>query len=330
MLAAENRAEGDFVAAPLERPEPNAGGDARVLAELREPRSSLTAWLRALRVHQWSKNALIFIPLFVGHAFGSIDNILHALAGFVLACLLASATYLVNDVADLADDRLHPSKRSRPLASGELSVASALTVAPALMLGTLICAYLVAPAFAASLLFYLFLTLSYSFKLKRLPLLDVFVISSLFGLRIVMGTAVIGLGYSPWLLSFSWAFFLSLALAKRHVEVMRAHTADLEDVAGRGYRGADWPVTLSFGVGAGLVSIVIMLLYLANDAAPSGFYHAPRWLYFIPLLMTLWLMRIWLLSNRMVLHDDPVVFALRDPASLLLGALTAAMFFLAL
>src|SRR5262249_11767251 len=129
MFAARTRPEGDLVATPVERSGPSSGADTPVLGDLRQPRSAVTAWLRALRIHQWSKNALIFIPLFVGHAFGSIDNILHALAGFVLACLLASATYLVNDVADLADDRIHPSKRSRPLASGQLSIVPVLTVA---------------------------------------------------------------------------------------------------------------------------------------------------------------------------------------------------------
>jgi len=145
-----------------------------------------------------------------------------------------------------------------------------------------------------------------------------------------MGTAVIGLHYSPWLLTFSWAFFLSLALAKRHAEVVRAFHIDVEDVIGRGYRGADWPLTLSLGVGSGLISIVIMLLYLTNDAAPSGFYGSPRWPYAVPALMMIWSMRIWLLSNRMKLDDDAVIFALKDRTSLVLGLGVALAFLMAL
>lgn len=287
-------------------------------------------WFRTARVHQWSKNALIFVPLLVGHAYGSLANVAMAAVGFVLVCLLASATYMLNDIADLEADRQHDVKRLRPFASGELPVAFGLIAAPLLIAASLVGALLLSPAFAASLLLYLVLTLAYSFGMKKLPLVDVFIISMLFVLRIVMGTAVVGLAYSPWLLTFSWAFFLSLALAKRHVEVVRADRSDVEDVIGRGYRGADWPLTLSFGVGSGLISIVIMLLYLANDAAPSGFYAKPSWLYAVPACMMVWMMRLWLLSNRMELDDDPVIFALKDPASLLLGLGVALAFWFAL
>jgi hypothetical protein len=111
---------------------------------------------------------------------------------------------------------------------------------------------------------------------------------------------------------------------------MRAARVDVDEIMGRGYRGSDWPVTLAFGIGAGLVSIVIMLLYMTNEAAPSGFYRQSGWLYVIPAVVALWLMRIWLLSNRMELHDDPVVFALRDRISLVLGIAVAIAFYLAL
>ena len=308
----------------------SARADGTVLVEMRQPPRSMNVWPRVLRVHQWSKNALIFVPLFVGHAYGSLANVLATTAGFILLCLLTSATYMLNDIADLDADRLHHSKRRRVFASGELPVAFGLIAAPLLIAASLAGAWLLSPAFAIALVFYLFLSLAYSFGVKQLPLVDVFVISILFTLRVVMGTAVLGLHYSPWLLTFSWAFFLSLALAKRHVEVIRADHLDIQDVIGRGYRGADWPLTLSFGVGSGLISIVIMLLYLTNDAAPSGFYGYPGWLYAVPALMMVWLMRIWLLSNRMELDDDPVIFALKDRASLLLGFGVALSFLMAL
>lgn len=308
----------------------SARNGATILADFQQPRRNLKVWLRALRVHQWSKNALIFVPLVVGHAYGNAANIVTDVAGFVLVCLLASATYMLNDIADIDADRLHHTKRLRPFASGALPMALGLITAPLLMIAALIGSYLLSPNFTVTLLIYLALTLIYSFGLKQLPLLDVVAISFLFMLRIVMGTAILGIEPSPWLLSFSWTFFLSLAFAKRHVEVARANHVDIEDVVGRGYRGEDWPLTLSFGIGSGLISIVIMLLYLTNDAAPSGFYSNPSWLYAVPVLMMIWLMRIWMLSNRMELDDDPVVFALSDRASWLLGLLSAISFGFAL
>jgi 4-hydroxybenzoate polyprenyltransferase len=248
----------------------------------------------------------------------------------MLLCVLSSATYIVNDLADLDADRQHPTKRLRPFASGDLKVAHGLIAAPLMIAAALAGAVALSPAFAAALFAYLMLTSAYSFGLKRVPLLDVFVIGVLFTLRIVMGAEVAGLGHSPWLLSFALAFFISLALSKRHGEVMRAARIDVDEIVGRGYRGNDWPITLTFGIGVGLVSVVIMLLYMTNDATPSGFYRQPGWLYAIPALLTLWLMRIWLLSNRMLLHDDPVVFALRDRISLVLGLAVAIAFALAL
>ena len=295
---------------------------------LRKSTPLIFLWLRALRFHQWTKNILLFVPLFVGHVFTG-QAVATATIGFVLLCLLSSATYIINDLADLEADRAHPTKRLRPFASGRLKVAYGSIAAPLMIIGALVGAYLLAPAFAASMLAYLLVTLAYSYRLKRVALLDVFIIGVLFTLRIVMGTEILGIAHSAWLLSFALSFFLSLALAKRHAEVMAA--ADhAEEIAGRGYRGGDWPITLTFGVGVGLVSVVIMLLYMANDAAPSGFYHQPGWLYAIPALLTVWLMRIWLLSHRTVLHDDPVVFALRDAVSLGLGLTVAIVFFLAL
>jgi 4-hydroxybenzoate polyprenyltransferase len=285
--------------------------------------------LRALRLHQWSKNLLIFVPLFVGHVYDDTRSIIAAALGFAALCVVASATYMINDIADLDADRAHPVRRSRPFASGALPVAFGLTAAPILIAAALVGAYLLAPAFAATLLAYLVITLAYSLGLKRIPLLDVFIIGTLFTLRLVMGSAVIGIGYSPWLLSFALSFFLSLALAKRHGEVLGASRNNVEDIAGRGYRGDDWPLTLAFGIGAGLVSVIIMLLYMTNDAAPSGFYAHAEWLYAMPAIISLWLMRIWLLSNRLTLHDDPVVFALRDRASLALGLIAALTFYLA-
>ncbi len=306
-----------------------AAAGTPVLGEARRPAAGLTTWARAFRVHQWSKNLLIFVPLFVGHGYGDPGKIIATVLGFLALCVLASATYVINDAADLDADRFHPIKRLRPLASGAIPIPVALAVALVMILAALAGATVLSPAFAATLLAYLLLTLAYSFGLKRVALLDVFVIGALFTLRVVMGADVARLSHSPWLLTFALAFFLSLALAKRHGEVLRAARIDVEEIAGRGYRGDDWPITLTFGVGAGLVSVVIMLLYMTNEAAPSGFYRQEAWLYVMPAVVSLWLMRIWLLSHRLILQDDPVVFALKDRASLALGLAAAIAFWMA-
>jgi 4-hydroxybenzoate polyprenyltransferase len=300
-----------------------------VLAQFRRTPRTWRTWVRTFRIHQWSKNILVFVPLFTAHAFADRTKLYAAVLGFCLLCVIASATYMINDLADLSADREHRTKRYRPFASGALPIAVGLVAAPLMLLGALIAGYLLSPAVTVPLFLYLCLTIAYSFGLKQVPLLDVFVIAVLFTLRIVVGTEVIGLDYSPWLLSFSLAFFLSLALAKRHGEIMNAVHAEAGEIAGRGYTAEDWPLTLTFGIGVGLASIVIMLLYLTNDAAPSGFYSQPAWLYAIPAFMVLWLMRIWLLSNRTQLHDDPVVFALKDRVSLMLGVAVTVAFFLA-
>jgi 4-hydroxybenzoate polyprenyltransferase len=301
-----------------------------VLRKLSMPAANLLHWLHAFRPHQWSKNALIFVPLFIGHEFQSLLSILASVGGFLLLSILTSGTYLLNDIADLSADRRHPTKNLRPFASGRLSLAGGLFVGPLMILAAIVGAALLSWAFAIFLVAYLALTMSYSLGLKRLPLTDVFIIGSLFTLRIMMGAAVIGLGQSAWLLSFSLAFFVSLALAKRHVEIVATAPSDMGEIAGRGYRSSDWPLTLTFGVGTGLFSLIVMLLYLANDAAPSGFYHRTGLLYVIPGIMLLWLMRIWLKSHRGELHDDPVLFALKDPISLLYGIGVAIVFFLAI
>jgi 4-hydroxybenzoate polyprenyltransferase len=289
----------------------------------------MTTWLQALRLHHWSKNLFVFVPILLGHVYSDPAKVLAAGAAFLILGVLVSAGYLINDVADLAADRQHESKRHRPLASGRISTSVGITVAIAMIVVAFAAAIALSRDFAIVLLIYFLLTVGYSLWLKKLALIDVAAIATMLTLRIAAGGAVTGIGQSPWLLSFSAAFFLSLALAKRHCEIMQAASSGAGAIAGRGFHGDDWPLTLTFGVGAGLTSILIMLLYLANDAAPSGFYPRQGWLYVVPAAVLIWLMRVWVLSHRRELHDDPVIFALRDPASLVLGAAVVAAFILA-
>jgi 4-hydroxybenzoate polyprenyltransferase len=301
-----------------------------VIAEFRGSSGGIVAWVRALRVHQWTKNLLLFVPLILGHAYGEIQKIAVASLAFVVLCVMTSATYIVNDLLDINADRGHPTKRLRPFASGQLSVSQGFVASLAMIAVALSSGFALSQGFGIAILGYLLLTLAYSLGLKRLMLQDTFIIAALFTFRIVMGTAVLEQEYSKWLLTFSFVLFLSLALVKRNAELRRLATEASRAIEGRGYMAGDWPLTLAFGVCAGGLSIVILLLYLANDAAPSGFYHALAWLYVAPAALGTWLMRLWSLSHRAELHDDPIVFALTDPFSLAALAVVAAAFILAI
>ncbi|BAB54997.1 nodulation protein; NoeC (plasmid) [Mesorhizobium japonicum MAFF 303099] len=304
-----------------------AGVEVRAISP--ENTNPVKDWLFELRVHQWSKNVLIFVPLFLGHIAGDLHAVLRTIVAFVAFGLIASATYIINDLADLEADRAHATKRFRAIAAGRISVINGF-LASIFMLGAGIgVALLLHPQFALAVAAYLVLTLAYSFRLKRYALLDVTVIGALFTLRIVMGQVLNDLAFSPWLLSFSAMFFFSLSLAKRHVEAMRACSKGRDAIKGRGYLPDDWPLTLGYGLASASASIVIMLLFIALEARATQEYHNPAWLYVAPAGVFMWLQRIWLLSHRMGLHDDPIVFALKDKTSLLIGAIIALAFALA-
>ncbi|WEX91690.1 UbiA family prenyltransferase (plasmid) [Sinorhizobium garamanticum] len=304
-----------------------AGVEVRTISP--EKRHPVKDWLSELRIHQWSKNVLIFVPLFLGR-IADFHAVLKTAVGFLAFGLIASATYIINDLADLEADRAHATKRFRAIAAGRVSVMSGF-LASLLMLATGIgVALLLHPQFALVVSVYLVLTLAYSFRLKRDALLDVTVIGALFTLRIVMGQVLNGLAFSPWLLSFSAMFFISLALAKRHVEAMRACSKGKDAIKGRGYLPDDWPLTLGYGLASASASIVIMLLFLALEPRVTQLYHDPAWLYVAPLGVFIWLQRIWLLSHRMELHDDPIVFALNDKTSWFIGAIIGLAFVMAM
>lgn len=296
------------------------------------PKLDLRGWVKALRIHQWAKNVLIFIPLILSGLFGDLDIWARAGTAFIALSLMASATYLINDMWDIEDDRRHWSKRNRPLASGRMSLKQAAIVAPAALLVSLGLGVTMGPAVFATLVAYALLTLGYSFAFKRKPVLDTFVLATLFTLRLVLGIAVVGVPASPWLLVFSMFLFTSLSFAKRLTEVLRFAEKNVEiegKVSGRGYFVMDTPFILAMGVSSGMASILIMVLYLTQDAFTVDFYGNSVWLWAIPPMLFLWLSRIWMIAQRGELMDDPVVFATRDPKSLMLCAVVGLAFILA-
>ena len=276
---------------------------------------------RCLRLHQWAKNVLIFVPLVLGGKGGQSAAWLHALIGFFALGLTASSTYIFNDLRDLPNDRKHRSKRTRPLANGDLSIQSGVILAVAtLIVGLVLAAYAGHAAFAM-LALYVALSLSYSFYWKRVPILDAFVLAGLFTSRLAMGVTLADVRLSLWLFIFSMFIFTSLCMAKRNTEVL-ASTDDVDSpIPGRGYMKADAPLILALGMGTGISAVLVMILYLIEDAYPRQFYANPAFLWALPAILFLFLGRVWLLSERRQMHDDPVAFALKDRVSLLLGLL---------
>jgi 4-hydroxybenzoate polyprenyltransferase len=299
--------------------------------EFPAPRRSLRDWIRALRLHQWSKNLLLFVPLLLAHKYNDLAAFQQVVAGFIALGCVASGTYLINDLSDLRADRAHPTKRFRLVARGDLGAMPALLLALALIVGGLIGGAAVGLAFGGLLVLYVAMTLAYSLHLKTVPIFDAFVLGSLYTLRVLMGSVLIHVTNSPWLLSFTMFSFFSLSMAKRHLEIVRAPATGRAGgkIAGRGYVESDAPLTLSFGVSSSLCAILILFFYVTNDAYSTNLYAHPRWLWLIAVWVFLWFARIWLLTHRGELNDDPVLFAVRDPWSYVLGLLIAGTFVMA-
>lgn len=299
------------------------------LAVIERPKTGLRVLAKALRVHQWAKNALVAVPMVLGgKAFDPSAWSMVAL-GMLLLGILASSTYLLNDLWDIEDDRRHWTKKNRPFASGKLPIVFGLVAAPLGILVALAGALAIGPSTFVAFAAYLSLTLAYSVRIKRIMVLDAFTLASLFTLRLVVGITIAGVVASPWLLVFSMFLFASLSVAKRHTEVLRVIQAGKEYASGRGYLATDGPVLVALGVSCGVSAVLVMVLYLIDEAFRAGFYTTPAALWVFPAALFVWLGRIWTISGRGELNDDPVVFAIKDKASLLLGAAMGAAFVVA-
>jgi len=301
-----------------------------VLAEIAGERSAPGDWLRAARPHHVSKNLVVFVPLVLGQGWSDMGQVLDAVFGFALMILLTSSTYLLNDLADLRADRAHWSKRSRPIASARITIRQALTAGICGVSAALLAGLIYSTPLFLGLAAYLGVTMAYSFGFKRVPLLDALIIALLFGMRILVGVAALEQPVSSYLMTFVLFFFFSLAMAKRHTEILRAGPNGAPSLAARGYRPADAELTLVVGVASALGSLIVLVLYLIQDAFLRVPYADPEWLWAMPLLIAVWLGRIWLLSHRSEMLDDPVSFAIRDRTSCGLGVAVGIAYLLAL
>lgn len=279
--------------------------------------------LKMLRVHQWLKNVLIAVPLVLAHKYFNLDMLVPAVLAFVSFSAAASAIYIVNDFFDLTLDRAHPTKRERPFASGKLSIPFGLASVAILLVISLVAAAFTTIEFIAVLLVYLVATTAYSVAVKRMLLIDVLALAGLYTLRILAGAAATGVDVSFWLLAFSIFFFLSLALVKRYVELRTSSLSVGERIAGRGYRIEDQEIVAQAGMASAFSSALVLALYIDSSAVRELYEHP--WLVWPLAPIVLYLtMRIWILARRDELHDDPVVFIIRDWRSqivVLLGAM---------
>ncbi|HTW46180.1 MAG TPA: UbiA family prenyltransferase [Acidobacteriaceae bacterium] len=277
--------------------------------------------LKAIRLHQWAKNVLIFVPVLLAHVL-RLPLLLTVLLAFLCFSLCASASYVVNDLLDIDADRKHPRKRNRPFASGDLSAVTGVAVAVVLLAAAFTGAAFLPRTFLWWLLVYLVTTLAYSLRLKRVVLVDVLLLSGLYTLRLLAGAGAARVKISPWFAAFSIFLFLSLAIVKRFSELQNIRARGGTLANGRGYLLTDIEQLRSFGTMCGLGAVVIFALYI-NGPEIVKLYHHPMRMWLIMPLLILWIFRVWLLASRGELDEDPVIFAVTDRMSLLIGAAIA-------
>ncbi|HEX4005444.1 MAG TPA: UbiA family prenyltransferase [Acidobacteriaceae bacterium] len=280
------------------------------------------ALLKAIRLHQWAKNILIFLPLVLAHSL-RLPVVGQAIVAFFSFSLCASATYIVNDLLDIESDRRHPRKRLRPFAAGDLQVTTGVALAAVFLATSIVLALtLLRTEFLLWLLLYLVTTLSYSLYLKRVVLADVILLSGLYVLRMLAGASATHVPISPWLGAFSLFLFLSLAIVKRFSELQNMRARGQSVTNGRGYLLADIEQLRSFGTASAFASVIVFTIYIGGHDVTELYRHPER-LWLITPLMALWIMRVWLLASRGELDEDPVIFAVTDRISLLMGAAVA-------
>jgi 4-hydroxybenzoate polyprenyltransferase/phosphoserine phosphatase len=305
----------------LER-EISASTTATVVRTFPRTGTRLAAIARALRPHQWAKNVLVLVPLLAAHRLSDPSAIADGLLGLVAFCLCASSVYVLNDMLDLEADRAHARKSKRPFAAGDLSLATGIALVPALLAAAILIAALLPEKFQLWLGAYYLLTAAYSFALKRLLLVDAVALAGLYTLRIVAGAGAATVALSFWLLLFSVFLFLSLAFVKRYAELDALRRQQRLQAIGRGYHVEDLAVLQSFGTASGYLSVLVLALYI-NSPDILPLYHRPKVIWMLCVVMLFWISRVWMTAHRGKMHDDPVVYALRDRVSLALGLLAA-------
>jgi len=285
---------------------------------------TLSNYLRAIRLYQWVKNLLIFIPLLLAHRVNELPLVVNCAIAFLAFGLTASSAYVLNDLLDLTADRHHPRKRHRPFASGALSPSAGFWLVPSLLLAAGALTVLLPRAFALVLTIYFAGTLAYSFKLKHHPMLDVMTLAGLYTLRVIAGVVAISVTPTFWLLAFSIFTFLSLSLVKRYSELRLMQREGKQEAVGRGYHVGDLTILSAAGIASGYLATLVLALYV-NSPEVLLLYRTPEAIWLLCCLLLYWVSRMWMITHRGDMHDDPIVFALTDGPSLVIGALAVAI-----
>jgi 4-hydroxybenzoate polyprenyltransferase len=282
-------------------------------------------YLHALRPRQWAKNVLVYVPLLATINMARVPWFLPATLATICFCLIASCGYLLNDLSDLAADRRHPRKRFRPTASGRVPLQHVLAMVPMLLVAGFLIASTISVTFTGALLLYLIGTILYTFWLKKVPVLDTIVLAGLYTIRIIAGAAAIQVTPSVWLISFSMFFFLSLALAKRHSELVELEGTEQEgSIPGRKYQSEDLRTLISHGSSSGYAAVLVLALFIDSAMVREQYRH-PEIIWFICPLVLYWINKLWLNSVRKQIKDDPVVWAMRNRVSRLIAVLSVAL-----
>jgi 4-hydroxybenzoate polyprenyltransferase len=294
------------------------------------PRSphTLSNLARAVRAHQWAKNLLVLVPLITSHSLGSVAIGFGALLAFIATSLCASSVYVLNDLLDIEADRHHPKKRSRPFAAGDLSVPFGLGLTACLLAGAVAVSFTLPRGFGLLLGLYYGLTLAYSLYFKKKLLLDVFFLAGLYTIRILAGAAATRIACSAWLLAFSMFVFFSLALVKRFSELRDLRKARRRIAKGRSYRAGDAGAISSLGMASGLMSVLVLALYI-NSPQVQPLYPTASALWLLCPLFMYWISRIWMIADRGKINCDPVLFTLKDKVSYLVGLLVLVVILIA-
>ena len=283
------------------------------VASLSVRRSRLSAIVKVMRPHQWSKNALVVLPLLLAAGLPSIRNLASGALAALAFSLCASAGYVFNDLVDMEADRAHRTKRTRPFASGELPTLYGPPLIAALVAASFGLALAALPLnFVWMLAIYLVVTLVYSSALKGKLMVDVVVLAWLYTHRVLAGGIATGIPISAWLLAFSMFMFSSLAFAKRYVELRQS--IGTGQIKSRGYRTGDLEMVASMGPTAGYMAVLVFCLYVDSDVV-AQLYSAPILLWFMAPVLLYWISRVWFLAHRGEMQDDPVKFALSDSRS---------------
>ena len=286
---------------------------------------SLKKFFKMIRTYQWVKNFLIFLPLILAHKFLDVNLLLKALVAFFSFSFLASSVYIINDIMDVESDRIHPSEKNRPIASGAVKISSALKVAFILMPLSFIISIFLGKEFLFVLLTYFITTSCYSFYLKKIMLVDILILSLLYTVRMFAGGVALNIYLSPWLFMFSMFFFFSLACAKRYSELYAVRNNLQDEIKGRGYQAQDLEQIQIFGSSSGYIAILIFALYIQSDISMK-LYKTPSFFWALCPIMLYWISRVWLLSHRGQMTQDPIIFALKDKVSYVVLILSIIIF----